>query len=322
MNVCHTYFFQIPLCIVLHNIMPILLFSLFLSTDKMDAVFISDAISTGEYERMYHRTFSTSYQSYPNIKIMYSGNNYQSWIDIIVSYSEISNNNSHQNKYYYQSISESDRTISMIPYAKDKLLVFNFDERLNEISVSLTSHKKFRMLHRSNFFNFVLTFTVPLHVTQDSVDRQVACQGEIIELTVNSECKTSKNCPELTLYWIPDQLNKYKDYSQKKPHNCFIQNFRMTDKMYCLNFSSNSRILNYIYITGPPSKNQVLHELFDYSLISWDNASYVCQHMGGSLPIIRSKSEMDEFIALILFSEYIPPQYEIFIGLSTTISKV
>ena len=130
----------------------------------------------------------------------------------------------------------------------------------------------------------------------------------------------------MKLYWIPDQISKYKDGSQNKPHHCFIQNqLSMTDKMYCLNFSSNSKILNYIYITPLPAKVQGILTNFrvrEKKELSWNNALSLCQYMGDILPVIRSKSELDEFIALILFSKYILPQDKIFIGLSTTIFKV
>ena len=55
--------------------------------------------------------------------------------------------------------------------------------------------------------------------------------------------------------------------------------------------------------------------------ISWNDATSMCKDIGGFLPIIRSKSEMDEFIALVTFSQYIPPQDKIFIGLSTKMNS-
>ena len=119
----------------------LLLFSLFLSTDRMDAVFIDK-----KFAHSYRRTFSTSYQTYHNVKIMYSGNDYRSWIDVIVSYNEIFENKSLlENKYHYQYISESHRTISMIPYTKDQILVFNIDKALNEIFLSLKSRREHRI---------------------------------------------------------------------------------------------------------------------------------------------------------------------------------
>ena len=292
----------------------------------MDAVFIGGKFITGEFARTYRRTFSTSYQTYHNVKIMYSGNDYRSWIDVIVSYDEIFKNESLlENKYHYQSISESQR-ISMIPNAKDQMLVFNIGKRLNKISFILKSCKEFTIINRSSIFNLELLWYVPLQAITDSVDRQIACQGKIFELKVNSECEANKTCPKLILYWIRDHLSKYKNDSQNKPHNCFIQNhLSMEDKMYYLNFSSNSRILNYIYITAPPAKVQdMLNNDFlnIKKKVSWNFASSMCQYMGGFLPIIRTKSELDEFIALILFSQYIPPQDEIFISLSTMISKL
>ena len=57
--------------------------------------------------------------------------------------------------------------------------------------------------------------------------------------------------------------------------------------------------------------------------MSWNYASSLCQDMGGFLPVIRSKSELDKFIAFVVLSSDIPIQEKIFIGLSTKIkSKV
>ena len=55
--------------------------------------------------------------------------------------------------------------------------------------------------------------------------------------------------------------------------------------------------------------------------MSWNDATSMCENIDGFLPIIRSKSELDEFIALVTFSQYIPPQNEVFIGLSTKINS-
>ena len=126
-------------------------------------------------------------------------------------------------------------------------------------------------------------------------------------------CKTNKTCPEIKIQWVPDQLSNYKKNSQNEPHKCFkLPQMRLTGSIYCLNFTSDSnKEVYYVYIGIVNNENQ--------NKISWNDATSMCKQMGGFLPSIRSKSELDEFIALVTFSQYIPPQGEIFIGLSTKI---
>ena len=91
----------------------------------------------------------------------------------------------------------------------------------------------------------------------------------------------------------------------------------MTDRFYCLNLSSASRKLNYVYIKPLPAPihDMLVGSFNKRSQLSWNYASFLCQYVGGFLPQIRSKSELNEFIALITFSQYVPPQDKVFIGL-------
>ena len=161
----------------------LLLFSLFTSTDKMDVVFIGR-----KSVKMFPIPFYTTYQTYPKIKIIYSGNDYRSWIDVIVSYKEIFENKSLlENKYHYQYISGSYETISIIPYAKDQMLVFNFGKRVNKILFRLKSHKEYKM--DNTIFNLSLSCYFRFPVIQDSVDRQVAIQGGIFKFDIYPDYK-------------------------------------------------------------------------------------------------------------------------------------
>ena len=52
-------------------------------------------------------------------------------------------------------------------------------------------------------------------------------------------------------------------------------------------------------------------------LVSWNEASDACQSIGGSLPIIRSREELDELIALVKLSSFFPPSDFIFVNLTS-----
>ena len=81
----------------------------------------------------------------------------------------------------------------------------------------------------------------------------------------------------------------------------------------------------YVYAASYPSiisLNSVI-VADNKSRKSWNYASSLCQDMGGFLPVIRSKSELDAFIAFVALSPYLLIQEKIFIGISTmTKSKV
>ena len=285
---------------------------------------------------MHHRKFSTSYQTSPAITVIYSGNDHRSWIDVIISYNEIFRNKSKSlfdDKYHYQTVTKSTTVINTIPNATDQVVVFDFGGILSDIIFHGKSHKIFKMNkninnHKRVYSNFHLMLRWGLHLQAiiPGSFNLVAFQGESLQLDPYLKCKASKSCPDLKAFWIPDQLIKYRDEDlHYRSQNCFIQNhLSLTDKIYCLNFSSISKKLNYVYISAIPTEVQdmLVHVLNNKNLVSWNNASSVCKHVGGFLPIISSKSQLNELVALISFSKYIPPQDKIFIGLSSKISKV
>ena len=73
----------------------------------------------------------------------------------------------------------------------------------------------------NTIFNLSLLCYFRFPVIQDSVDRQVAIQGGIFKFdiypdykVIYPDYKVNKTGLELKLYWIPDQISKYKDGSQ------------------------------------------------------------------------------------------------------------
>ena len=155
--------------------------------------------------------------------------------------------------------------------------------------------------------------TAPTKFT-DIFTRRIIQVGSVVN------CSANKSCKKLKVSWIPHQLSKYKDDSHNKPHHCFKEQTNFINETYCLNFSSyTNNQYYYIYLR----ENMQGFSLRKEMKLSWNSASSLCKKIGGYLPILRSRSEMDKFIALVTFSQYIPPQDEIFIGLPTNIeSKV
>ena len=83
--------------------------------------------------------------------------------------------------------------------------------------------------------------------------------------------------------------------------------------------ASNS--LNTYYLYGNISKfYQYIPQHLE--LKSWENATEFCNSVGGHLPVFGSKNELDEFIALLRFSNHLPPLEAIYIGLKYSDYKV
>ena len=261
-------------------------------------------------------------------KITFSINEHRSWIDIIVKNEHLFKDMfQFQNNYLHQVISGSHERITTMPDATDQVLVFSRKKHI-KLFMTGTSHKKFRIIKniKSNkmthqFFNLLLMWS--LLAIPGSLDSVVSLQGDSYQLKTYLKCETNKPCPELKVYWIPDQLNKYKSDSHNEPSNCLKQPImRLSGNTYCLNFSSDSsKQKYYAYISVVPITNIFVKPHHKENQMSWNDATSMCESIGGFLPIIRSKSELDEFIALVTFSQYIPPQNEVFIGLSTKINS-
>ena len=289
---------------------------------------------------MQQRNFSSGYQTSPTVTVIYSGYDHRSWIDVMISYNEIFRDKAKSifdKNYHHQTITKSTTVIKTIPNATDQVVVFSFSNSVNDVILSIhgKSYKTFKMIKNINIhnqvystFNLLLRWSLLLQSIIPGFNPLVALQGKFLQLNLDlySQCKVGKTCPVVKAFWIPEQLVKYRDEDlHNRPQKCFIQNqLNLTDKMYCLNFSTVSPKLNYVYISSLPTgvQDMLVNVLNNRNLISWNIASSVCKHVGGVLPIIRSKSQLNELVALISFSKYIPPQDKFFIGLSSMISKV
>ena len=281
-------------------------------------------------------SFSGTYLTIPTTKVMFSGNEHRSWIDITISSQTLHTLRNPHQRFRHSLGLEQYAIINTVPNVTDQVLVFNLGDTSNSLqedNMRLTiegkSHQKFRMvktIHDNHIryanFNLMLKWLV-VFTKFSASDTLLSLQGESYQLKTHLHCKSKNTCPKLNVRWIPNQLNKYRDNKHNNPHKCLrLQQMHMMNETYCLNFSSSSTKQHYyVYITLHPGKAQDMffesNEDRNIKKYSWNSASSLCQHMGGFLPIIRSKLELDEFIALIRFSEYIPPQDQVFIGLST-----
>lgn len=118
----------------------------------------------------------------------------------------------------------------------------------------------------------------------------------------------------ITLCWVSEMYEAYNNFKNIIPKIC--PEFRPTLAVYdvpyeyCFNFTLKSN--SYLFYFG-----EFLWEALNLqTLQSWQGASEICQSVNSTLPIIRSRNELDDFITLVKHSPYVPPMTAIFIGLS------
>ena len=126
-----------------------------------------------------------------------------------------------------------------------------------------------------------------------------------LELIINTQTKI-KNLSAV-VSWITIQQNNIHfstSYNYKKLH-C---------KFSALHASKSA---NSYYLIGNISR--FYHGSYylpqDWELKSWKNAAHLCSLVGAHLPVFSSRNELNEFIALLKYSNHIPPLEAVYIGL-------
>ena len=288
--------------------------------------------------------FSTTHSSSPNIKVIFSGYDHRSWIDIFISYQEMLKDiSSFDFKYLHKTIHlsnglEANSIMNYKPNGSDQLLVFIPDNpnshvwKTLDMTIRGNSYKIMR-IHKNmqdHTLKIIFFWNTQLKIIP-GLQYLMSLWGESHQLSTYfiQKCKTNETCPRLKVYWIPDQLRKYRDDILNTPHSCIkppqLARYNLAD---CLNFSSQSTkehyyvyAADYVSIIALDINSVIVAD--NKSKRSWNYASSLCQDMGGFLPVIRSKSELDALIAFVALSPYLLIQEKIFIGLSTKIkSKV
>ena len=109
----------------------------------------------------------------------------------------------------------------------------------------------------------------------------------------------------LELCWVTDEFKMYDYHLKTEPSICMNSSLFKYDCNYCLNFSylrqKTHRSKYYIFFRSYNIKFSLLDNT---KLKSWNEASLMCQSVGGYLPITRSREEPNELIALIKLSPF------------------
>ena len=124
-------------------------------------------------------------------------------------------------------------------------------------------------------------------------------------------------CSTLRAVWLHDNYQKYAA-SKLKGELCNVLSFDL-----CLNFSLIN--VNYILLGRQIQFYEITMSILWHNPtkqqkdniqgISWKQASKLCKSIGGYLPVFTTRDELDELLALIKLSQYMPPLMTIYIGL-------
>ena len=152
------------------------------------------------------------------------------------------------------------------------------------------------------------------------------------------------NVDTINVMWVSGKYNKFRNFLCLKspPRGSFPWNISLTlldvdvlfefpessilDK-YSLTFTSYKCSKNYFNLT----KHHYIVFDFDFfsidicnpdpkglKKISWIEADKLCRHVGGTLPQIRSRDELDELRSLLKFGKVLPPIGLLFIGFNVS----
>ena len=120
--------------------------------------------------------------------------------------------------------------------------------------------------------------------------------------------------PEMSHIYVTSLLEKKSDGFKKEDLKfCHYHgNVHQKHYMYCRQFSKN----NVEYLIFGNVSNFYPHKYIDKKIYySWLNANTFCKRMGYELPYFMSRDELDDLIALLHGSGYIPLLEAIFVGL-------
>ena len=207
-------------------------------------------------------------------------------------------------KYLHKTIKvsnglEANSIMNYKPNGSDQLLVFLPDNsnshvwKTLDMTITGNSYKVFileSIMKEDVMLKLDLQWNAELKIIP-GFQYLMSLQGESYHLKTDfvQKCYTKEKCPGFKVYWIPDQLIKYRDNVLNKPSSCLQQ--PQLDRFYgisCLNFSSYSTKEHYyVYIDK-------LFSVVGYGKtlrMSWYYTASLCQDLGGFLPVIRSKSE-------------------------------
>ena len=271
----------------------------------------------------------------------------QSWLDAIITARSEQKSETSPNCLEYLNVHES---IFKARNVFSKSVIST--SRMDSILVNLIQSEKKRpvqirikVLTRSKLSKTKSTTTIDLKWTSVvSLSREISQKTISLPGILRSVTFEALNFFQnytINVHWIPELLSR----NFYQPHNdrfCHKDVMIRTKHNYCLNYTSVqssylffwnfTQYLHCYYVPSThsnvdreswaavgftiPKNNKCPKQQSKAKVInSWTEASKLCKSIGGYLPLIRNRDEMDEIIAFLKLSEDMPPVEGLYIGL-------
>ena len=171
-----------------------------------------------------------------------------------------------------------------------------------------------------------------MELSRDFSEKTISLPGYVTHVTVDT-LNIMKNYT-INLHWIPNMLNR-GSFTPSDVSLCNKDLLPTTIYTYCLNYTSAQKSYIFFWNIYRYHKKYEFYNMYsqlayiqktsdrrDHDMTnkkqvakSWIEASDLCKSIGGFLPIIRNRDELDELITFIRSSEDMPPVEALYIGL-------
>lgn len=233
----------------------------------------------------------------------------KSWVDVTVHINPLKCNSGLLLECRYLS-----ETLNFGYYEDPKIFPATRKEILY-LSINITEDKfSLTPTLQSESADTLYTWEETITFTAEKADYYVSIPGKIASF------RLWYNYVDFTgqAIWLADNYHKFSHHSFIHASSCSpLMQYNLTK---CSNFSfysSDSKTISYVLFTD----NGANHEHFldsrkaSKSLVSWKEAASICRHGSGFLPYFTNREELEELLALLKLSPYMPALLSIFIGL-------
>ena len=278
----------------------------------------------------------------------------QSWVDVTITAKSEQKSITSVNclRYYnvHESIFKTSNLFNKSVPGRSTARIYSLLVNLNQSERKRPIQIRIQIVTRSQLLSIKPTTTIHLDWTsavslsRDNSKKLIGLPGSLRSVTL--EPLSFIQNYTINLYWIPD-LFKRSSYQSDNERFCDKDVLAKTKFSYCLNYTSvqNSYLFlwhftQYLqcYVTAPqsallffmrqdaltwkkrgftsPKNNKCPTQQSKGKVAkSWTEVSNLCKSIGGTLPLLRNRGELDEIIAFLKLSEDMPPVEGLYVGL-------
>ena len=270
----------------------------------------------------------------------------QSWVDVIISskfdQKSLPGGNCFAHYPLYETILMS-RTgsykLAAIAGRMYSILVNSNQSQNKTVKFAIKVSTRFRLLKTKFNTNIKLEWASLLELSRDMSRKIIALPGTITSVTVKILYPLQNYTVDL--HWIHDMFNG-SSFQSNTMSLCNKDLLKSSKHTYCLNYTSvrNSYVFLwniYRYRKSETHKSYFMYEwpgFYQKSLQweqlrpegtvakSWTEVSEFCKSIGGSLPLIRNRDELDTIVTFLKLSEDMPPVEALYIGIKRSFIQV